>query len=239
MESTLTYSFEDLYKDVGEYAGLGRSPTGEDLATVKRRTNDGYRAFLGAHSWNFLKQSSILPIKTSWQVPLPDNFESMKTSFKYSPTDGGGEMEETDESTILAMRSGSNSTTGRPVKFAIRPSKYSTAETVKWEAIFFPAPGGAYELHYSYWIVVNKLVETDDKPICGAEHSQALRAYCLAEVEAFDDEIEGVWTKKLPFLLLDSIKKDGKKAARSVGVMGSKEIGYDRIVSVTYENVQY
>ena len=239
MESTLTFDFQGLYQDVAEFDGLGRSVTGAGLATAKRRVNDGYRMFLAAHDWNFLKQNSVL-IARGYEEELPDNFTDLIIPFKYSPTDGGEIMQETDDAAIIQLREGSNRTTGRPYKFALRPKKYTTGtSSIRWEVVFFPAPDAVYPLEYSYHILVNKLVNDDDAPVCGAEHSQTLRAYCLAEVESFDKEMADVWTTKLPLLLAQSIKKDGKKSARSVGVMSERDVGYYRVIEVQYNNILY
>ena len=99
---------------------------------------------------------------------------------------------------------------------------------------------------FTYRITVDELSANGDIPVCGPEHSQALRTFCLAEVEAFDNEKPGVFMTRLAVDLANSIKKDSQKSARSVGMMVATEGGgyrwgnvSDRRVSVTYNSIQY
>ena len=242
MEPTFTYPFSDLYADVSEYIGTGRSPTATSTpeVTAKRRTNDGYREFLAAHDWNFLKRSAIIVTETGkYHSDLPDNFESLVYPFKYPPDSSWLNPEEVDEATIMELRTGSGTGSGRPYNFAIRAKEYSEGEGIKWEVIWHYTPGSVYQLSYTYRIMVNELVNAADIPVCGPEHSQTLRAYCLAQVEAFDEEKPGTFTQKASILLNSSIKKDRRKSARSVGTMGAAKQGYQRRKTVTYGGVQY
>lgn len=240
MEPTFTYPFSDLYADVGEYMGVGRSPTGTSLDTVKRRVNDAYRRFLAAHDWNFLKRSTVLPTESGkWQYQLPDDFSSLAVPFTYPKDNSWINPKETDEATILELRTGSGSTSGRPYLFAIRPKEYTEGEGTRWEVIFHYTPGSVYDMIYTYRITVSELVNDADKPIGGAEHSQTLRDFCLAEVEAFDEEKPGTFSVRLIESLARSIERDKKKSPRSVGIMGSKSFGCERRIKVTVDGVEY
>ena len=237
---TFTYTFSDLHADVSEYIGTGRSPGTTPLATAKRRVNDGYREFLAAHDWNFLKRSAILITEQGkYFSNLPDNFESLVYPFKFPPDNSWLNPTEVDESSIMQLRTGSGTSSGRPYYFAIRAKEYTEGEGTKWEVLWWFTPNSAYPFHFTYRIMVNELVDANDLPIGGPEHSQTLRAFCLSQVEAFDEEKPGIFTQKVPILLSASIKKDRRKSARSVGVMGAARPGYYRREFVTYNNIRY
>jgi len=239
-ESTLTYSFSDLWADCAEFAGLGRSPTGDDLTMVKRRVNDAYRQFLGVHDWKFLKRTAVLTTESGrWFYDLPDDFTDLAMPFKF-PTDNSWlNPNEIDEATIIELRTGSGSTSGRPYVFALRTKEYSEEEGTRWEVVFHYTPNGIYEFIYSYRIITNELVNDEDLPIGGPEHAVLLRAFCLAEVEAFDEESLGTWSGRLPALIAAAIRKDNKKSAASVGIMGGGALrGYERREqTITYNDV--
>lgn len=240
-EPTFTYTFSSLMEDCSEYMGTGRAPTGSTLSAAQRRVNSGYRQFLAAHdNWNFLKRGAVLVTEPGkWFYDLPDDFASLVYPFKHPPNNSWTNPEETNESNIMELRTGVGETSGRPYLFAIRAKEYSEGEGIKWEVIFHYTPDGVYEMPFTYRITVNELVNNGDIPVCGPEHSQALRTFCLAEVEAFDNEKPGVFMTRLAIDLANSIKKDSQKSARSVGVMGAADAGYDRRISVTYGGIQY
>lgn len=247
-EPTFTYTYSALMEDTSEYMGTGRAPTGAALSSAQRRVNAGYRQFLAANdNWNFLKRSATLVTESGkWFYDLPDDFASLVYPFKYSFNDSWINPEEKDESFIMELRTGSGDSTGRPYCFAIRAKEYSEGEGIKWEVIFHYVPNTNYEMPFTYRITVDELVNNADIPVCGPEHSQTLRTFCLAEVEAFDNEKPGVFSTRLAVDLANSIKKDSQKSARSVGMMVATEGNdyrwgniSDRRVSVTYGGVQY
>jgi len=240
-EPTFTYTFSNLYEDCSEYMGTGRAPTGANLSAAQRRVNSGYRQFIAAHNnWNFLKRNAVLVTESGkWSYDLPDDFASLVYPFKYPPDSSWINPVETDESHIMELRTGSGDTSGRPYLFAIKAKEYAPEEGIRWEVIFHYKPNGVYEMPYTYRITVDELSANGDVPVCGPEHSQTLRTFCLAEVEAFDNEKPGVYITRLAADLANSIRKDSQKSARSVGVMGAVDAGYDRRISVTYNDVQY
>ncbi len=235
-ESTLTYPFSDLYKDVAEYAGLGRTPTGDSLALAKRRVNDAYRRFLAAHDWHFLKMTAVLTTEGGkYRYNLPDDFSTFTRPFTYPPDDGWWNPYETDASTILATRTGSGTTSGRPYMFAIRTRPYTKGEGTRWEVIFHYQPDAIYQLTYSYRVSVDELVDDGDKPIGGPEHAQTLRSCCLAEVESFDEEKPGTYTGRVQEDMARSIKLDAQKGARFIGL--NKWPLRRRQISMTYNSI--
>lgn len=238
-ESTFTYTFADLYTDVSEYAGLGRSPTGDNLTLAKRRVNDAYREFVSAVDWHFLKKSDILNLQSGkWQYDLPDNFRELIVPFKYPTTDSWINPTEGSEDTILNLRTGAGTTTGRPYIFAVRPKLFDPEHGMRWEAIFHYEPDGTYAMSYTYRITPNELIEDGDVPIGGPEHAVTIRQMCLAEVEAFDEEKPATYTQKAMASLARSKQLDGRKASRSLGYMNEKSAGYSRrSKTITYNDV--
>lgn len=68
--TTLGLTFEDVYKEVSNYLGLGLAPTGGNLALTKKYVNDGYRIFLmgtdprtqRVFQWSFLAPAATLDV---------------------------------------------------------------------------------------------------------------------------------------------------------------------------------
>ena len=66
--TTLAFEYSDLYAEVSDYMGWGRSPTGDRLSEVQRHVNAGYRKFLlgmdprtqRAHQWSFLMPTATI-----------------------------------------------------------------------------------------------------------------------------------------------------------------------------------
>lgn len=210
-ESSLTFPFSDLYSDVSEYRGEGRSPTSTPLAEAKRITNNGYRTFLAAYDWSFLKKTANINFEDGrWEYLLPDNFRQLKVPFKYPTMKGWPNPTERTEEELIDLRTGSGTTEGIPYCFALRASYFEGGGT-RWEVIFHYTPDSATQAYYTYLINVDELVNDADIPIGGAEHSQLLRAFCLAEVEKWDEEKPGTWTEEIKNLLLLSIRMDEGK----------------------------
>ena len=72
-QPTISMTFSDLYTEVADYLGYGRSPAGDQLAEVKRYANEGYQQFLmgrddrtgRAYAWSFLEPQATLVLWTS------------------------------------------------------------------------------------------------------------------------------------------------------------------------------
>lgn len=220
MESSLSYSFLDLYSDVADYMGIGRSPTGDNLAKAKRRTNDAYRHFLSL-DWFFLKKSALLNIESGKkEYELPDDFGSLVNPFTVNGQDVCMSPVETSTNQINGLRNFSD-TTGTPMYFAIQ-SDYSEGAGLRWKLLLYPTPNFSFSYIYSYKVLANELVNNDDIPMCSADLSVVLRAFCLAEVEMFDEEgSKNVWITRLYSTILpQAMNNDLKKRPRSVGNMG-------------------
>lgn len=242
MELTTTYSFLDLYSDVADYRGKTRTPTGTDLIAAKRLVNDAYRSFLIAHDWNFLKKIAVLVTEnTKWQYELPDDFRELTIPFKYSASNALPNLSQVSVDKLLNLRTGISDTSGQPYCFALTPADYTVESGTRWLVLLHYPSNGIYELIYQYRIGVNELVNDTDIVIGGAEHAPTIRAFCLAEVEQWDGESIGVWSKKVYDpeigLLRKSIMVDSKKASRSVGIMGGTEREFKRFYDVLYNGV--
>jgi hypothetical protein len=218
MESSLNYSFKDLYQDVLSYMGSSRDDEGDALTTAKRRVNDAYRQFL-ALDWSFLKKWKLIQvISGSWEYELPDDYVMLKSKFAcssqniiYSPTEVSQEF-------LMKQRAMSD-TNGTPLYFALS-CDYSKDEGVRWKVSFYPEPNLDLTYVYCYRVVTEELSSDDDIPFCPPDLSNVLRAFCLAEVEAFDDEGEKTaWTTKLyQTLLPQAIRNDLKKRPSHISI---------------------
>jgi len=72
-QSTISLTFEDLYNEIADYLGYGRSPAGDRLAEVKRYANEGCARFLlgldprthRAYTWSFLAPHAMITLWAS------------------------------------------------------------------------------------------------------------------------------------------------------------------------------
>lgn len=222
----MAYTFEDLYKQVSEYRGTGRDPDGDDLTIAKERVHSGYNAFLADHKWQFLNKINTQDTTADqWYIDLPDDFRELTSDISYSSGSGIRHLEESDLTTLMRLRSFNNGS-GQPFLYALGADYDATADPVakvQWKMYLYYTPGSTYTLSYEYKIDPPSLEATGDIPAGGGMHDQTIRAYCLAEVENFDDEREGVWTNRKRIELAKSIAIDKRMAARSVGQMRPTE----------------
>ena len=78
-EPTLSLTFSDIYAEVGQFLGYGRSPTGDRLAEATRHSKEGYRRFLAgmdprtrtAYDWSFLSPHDTIELWTSTTGSTP------------------------------------------------------------------------------------------------------------------------------------------------------------------------
>lgn len=239
---TLQFTFEELYKKVSEFLGLGTSPSGTNLTLCKDIVYAGYRRFLVAHTWTFLKRyDKLYTTADKFDYELPADFSEMVGSFVFDDSDGHPPIEQRSESEIMDMRA-ANDMSGYPSYCTIRPGHYTKETGQRYEVIFYPEPNGIYVLHYSCLIMPEKLSATTDVPIGGADMSECIKTLCIAEAESSQDDTAGVQEGKGQRLLAEAIKKDNRRKPATLGYnangygMSAFEIarGTTRINSVNY-----
>jgi len=160
-------TYYELIERVSDYLGMGMAPSGDDLARVRSRIEDGYRRFLNPpilpgerapHSWSWLAPSASLAIVAAdWDYDLPRDFGQLIGTFTYAASESTVRyIEVTSIERVLRARADVN-LSGDPYMVALRPKESSTVTGLLWEALFYPNPSGAMAFTYRYLIEQPKL----------------------------------------------------------------------------------
>jgi hypothetical protein len=219
-ESSFSNSFKDLYQDVLRYQGQNPSLTsGSVWESAKRRTNDAYRRFLSI-DWSWNTSVEVLQVEHGKnEYELPDEFSTLKTSFRLFPYMGWINPQEIPIGKLQQFQ-GFYPRTGIPLYFAVKTT-YTPQAGVRYTVIFYPTPHINLSYNYEYRVLPNILVNDTDIPFCPGDVSLVLRAFCLSEVEAFDEEgAKSTWTNLLfQTLLPQALSNDAKKRPITAGSM--------------------
>ena len=219
-EATTNYSFAQLYADVAAYRGTGASPSGDNLTIAKQRVNDAYRKFL-ALDWGFLSQHKVLQVEAGKYIyELPDNFAVLRVTFKLFPYMGWGNPVEVPLDKFWSYQS-FYPRTGIPLFYAFH-SEFDERRGLRYTVQFYPTPNANLTYNYEMKVLPNILVNDNDIPYCPANLAHVLRAYCLSEVELFDEEgAKTTWTEiLLKVLLPQAIKENSIRQGNTMGNMG-------------------
>ncbi|MHC4891454.1 MAG: phage adaptor protein [Planctomycetota bacterium] len=217
--ATLQLTFSELYNAVSKFLGTYGSsgPSGTDLTDAKDAVHGGYRRFLNAYNWSFLRPyQTLTTVSGTWIYELPSDFSGIIGTFQFSDDDAYPPLEERSVDIVMDSRTVNDSTT-YPEIYAIRPGKYSKETGQTWEVLFYPAPDAAYTLNYRYNIMPEKLSDDNDLHIGGPEVSECLKAFCLAKAELEKDEVSGVQEGEAIKLLSEAITQDNFKRPKTLG----------------------
>lgn len=256
-ESTLSFEYDDLLREVGVFLGYPRSTY--DYTTAQHDECDfivqsGYRRFLfpeplregePAHIWSFL--SPVATIDTAADdvdYDLPDNFGGMvgtritiDADGIYLPVPIRGEGQ------IRALYAGS-SLSGRPQMVATRV-KDATAGTTgqRWELIPWPTPDAVYAMQYRYNVLTGALTRDAGYPLGGMAHIEAILESCLRVAEQRSDDTAGVHTAAYPERLAASVSYDRQVSAPATlgynSDLSDQPIIVTRTGVATYEGFTY
>ena len=149
-EPTISLTFEDLYTEVADFLGYGRSPTGDTLAEVKRYANEGLARFLlgldprthRAYTWSFLAPEATIVL---WR-----SVAAGTTTVSGSASGGSTDLTATGDSFYASMV-GHDITVTDVGTFAITGYTSATQITVSGDATcsgktFSISAGGTYSL---------------------------------------------------------------------------------------------
>lgn len=240
----LRLSFEDCYKKVSEFLGLGSSPAGTDLTNCKNVVHRAYRRFIypinaqngKMHTWSFLVKHTILNTKNSeWVYSLPQDFNRMVSHFRHEKDSGYPEMQPITMEKIHQMRAGVEST-NYPHFYAIRAGRYIKEIGSTYEVVFFETPNANYYLNYAYVFGPPKLSATTDVFVGGDFASEAILENCLAVAEQEYDDVAALHTQLAEKLTQQLIQSDTATVADSVGKnidTGVRYISYERPLPLT------
>ena len=257
IEPGLTRTVAELVAEVGDSLGVGRTPTGDDLAMVLRLIDSGYRQFLfpvplpgenTAHRWSFLCPMTTLSLAaTDFDYDLPGNFGTLKGTFTYAAGVTSTEIRVCGEAQIRALRAAHNRN-GDPYLAGIGVKAYAEATGTRFEVVFFPTPDKARVLTYAYDVLLDKLSKNyvaggaDIYPLGGAKHSETLLECCLAVAEQRRDDMGGGFhTGRARELMGASIAADRANAPDYLGYNADGSDGVEyvgrRIKSWSYNGI--
>lgn len=135
------------------------------------------------------------------------------------------------------------SSLGRPQFAAVRPKANDGTGDQRYELMLWPRPDQAYTLAYRYQVRVEKLA-TGLYPLGSPEHSETIKAACMAALELTMEDSPGRWAADYARLLLDSQREDEKHVpdfigGRNQGPLTRSQMRADSSVYVTYNGVLY
>jgi hypothetical protein len=221
--SQMYYTYADLYNAVGKHLGTyGDSGlTGADLTDAQDYVKSGYKRFLMAYPWSFLrKNSSISLLAGEYSYDMPEDFVNILLPFTFTGESGYPPMDERSENEIMELRN-YNEISSWPQYYAFRYSQYSPEVGQRRQVIFWPTPDSDYSLYYTYRFEPAALSNSTDYPIGGSEMAECILQFCLAAAENRGDESLGVHSQVLTESLAFAIRLDRAKSPRNLGYSGT------------------
>ena len=214
--SAITWTFDDIYKDVARFAGLGTSPTGDDLTLVKDIVFRGYIKFLTSthprtgqlYRWSFLKkQARLTTLPDVYRYNLPPDVWHVEDQFHFASQSGYPDANKRSVDFILEQRAISDYTT-YPKYFSIGYGDYDKSHIQRKQVWFYPTPDASYSLRYNYYFIPPKPENDGDYFIGGPEVSEAIRLCSLAVTEQEEDEQAGVMSMAAVNMVNQLIRAD-------------------------------
>lgn len=218
MADSLRLTFKEVYVKVAEYLGLGSSPTGTDLTTVKDIVKRAYREFLmpidastgTVYRWHFLQRTTTLSCVSGVDTyDLPTGFSRLVIPFTHTTPLSYNPVEKDLEYMYLIK----SQTTGNgyPVWFAIKVDEFDQVTGQKTQVVFYPTPSSSFDYYYTY-LVTPPAPVNDDEFFIGDEYaSECILEKSLAVAEISKHDEEGGHSAKAERLLQSAIGEDKKK----------------------------
>lgn len=225
--ASLILTFEDVYKRVSDFLGLGTSPTGTNLTKVKDITYRGYRKFLfpfnlqngQIYVWSFLRRTGTLITSASKsQYTLPVDFVGLVSGFKFDAGENKDNPQRIDISKIRALRSISVAEAANPEYYAIASNPYSAETGANYEAWLYKTPNVALIYKYEYIFDPEKPSATTDLFVGGVRGSEVIMQLALAIAELQEDDIAGPQNDKATELLNAFIAYDQQYIPNAVEI---------------------
>jgi hypothetical protein len=197
--ASLVLQFDDVYKRVSDFLGLGTSPTGTNLTKVKDITYRAYRKFLvpltangQIYVWSFLRKPGTIVLQANkYKYELPDDFVGLVSGFKYDAGENVDNPQKIDISKLRAMRSVSVATAASPDYYAISSTTYDPDTSANYEVWFYKTPGTSLTFKYEYIFDPKKPENDDDYFVGGVRGSEVIMQLALAVAELQEDDAAG------------------------------------------------
>lgn len=188
---------DSLRREIGRFLGFSRTPSNW-TSTQTQDVNDIIKAALRRfywhavdptgriHRWSFLRPVMSVTVSSQQDVwPMPDEFGGLESPITIADENiFSYRVRLVNEGVIRNMKGTEGRTfTGQPLYAALRPVRSSPALPQRWEIMVFPVPNRAYTLQFRASLHQSTLDTDNPYPLGGQEHSQTIRAACLAEAE--------------------------------------------------------
>lgn len=245
----LELQFGNMMQQVGDFLGLGRdlaSWSTEDRNRVKDMVWAGYDQFLSplplnagekSHVWSFLSPiASLALVANTWEYAAPANFGSLKNTFYYGPSVTSVSIRVTSPSLIRRQREMVERTSD-PTHVAVEPVELVPATGQRHQFIFWPTPGTARTLEYSYNVNAVKPNDPNVYLLGGGLHSQTILESSLAIADLRMNDTIGIHDKQFKERLAASIRADLRIGAQTLGYnsnLAEETVPRRSDVTVTY-----
>jgi hypothetical protein len=239
----LDLTFEDIYKLVSDFLGLGTSPSGTNLTKVQNIVYRAYRQFLypihpntsRKHTWSFLKKSYFIYTKDGvWKYQLPLDFDRMLAEPTYGDQEPYGPLTKVSPEMILNKRALST-TQDYPSEYALYPVSTDPELGTMWEIWLWPDPNAGSSITFQYLISPQKPSATTDVILGGPLAAETIleMAYAIAEIQ--EENTSGVHGDLAQKLLLQLILSDTISTPDSLGRLSLRGNGWEpRLGSVRH-----
>jgi hypothetical protein len=226
--STLT--FTTARQQIGDYLDWGRS--GWDATETSRLgevLNAGYQQFLypppiaGSETgwrWYFLHPVTTLTCTADdYLYDMPSAFGTVIGDLVF---DDGQDVTHTVKqvnSAYIDHQRTINSSSGRPLYFAIRPKSVGMTTAQGSELMLYPTPDSAYPLIYQYDATVAEWSTTNEYPLGGQPHNQTILQSCRdIAAQRYNDQAASAEHQIFLERLAASIEYDKRNAPKYMGI---------------------
>jgi hypothetical protein len=218
------------------------SPTDAQKAEINLRIEEAVLRFLVDHDWSFATKAATVAIDADNDGidSLPTDFESVSqdpvlvAANTYGPP---SRLTRRTQEWILERVQASQSVTGQPTDYAIRPADYVDTVGQRWELLTYPLPDADYSLIVSYRPTFSINVSaTTGYPPGGQTHALTILAAVFAAWEREKGETDGAYERTYLSRLAASIARDTTAEGRILGATPNESEHIRRIGNVTYES---
>lgn len=224
--AALTITYDELRKEVGGYLGYTRDSSAWSVAEgaeLDDIVKAGLRQFYWPPPsqggevvrWSFLSpQATISTSNATAAYTLPADFGGNATAFTYGAGANTAPLSLISEQHIRSLQAG-NSQSGKPAYVAVRPKTSDGSLAQTWEAVLYPTPDAVYSILYRYDVTAQTLGNSNQYPLGGPAHAEAILESCLAVAEERRNDVSDLHRKRFVDRLAASVMYDASMVETS------------------------